>query len=132
MVNKSKVLDSSFIIALHSTDDSLHGEAVKDLESFKSERLIITDYVVHEIGNLLTRKKEHEFLKIVLSSIRNSYNIEIVNTDTHSEIENFLANIENTKLSYTDMSLAFYSKYYNYDLVTYDKELQRFMKKYLD
>ncbi len=132
MVSKSKVLDSSFIIALLSIDDSLHDEALKDMETMRGERLIITDHVIHEIGNLLTRKKEHEFLKLVLHSIKNSYNIKIVSTDCYNEIENFLVNIENTKLSYTDMSLAFYCKYYDYDLMTYDKELKKFLKKYLN
>lgn len=122
------VLDSSFLIAYFCKDDSLHEKAKIDAINLENKVAILTSGVIHEVSNLLIYRKEYVLLDLVLKSFLQSGAFVILDSFSFLEVETYLRNSNIKNLSYTDVSLLFYSKYKNATVLTYDKKLISFIK----
>jgi uncharacterized protein len=73
-------LDTSYLIALSSSEDNLHDKAKALRERVKSERrrLVITRAVLLEIGNSLAKLRYRQQAVVLLSAFEADANIEII------------------------------------------------------
>ncbi|TAL67066.1 MAG: PIN domain-containing protein [Bacteroidetes bacterium] len=73
-------IDTSYIIALSSKKDQLHSKAVEIAQKIKSNDipLITTEFILLELGNSFSKQHLKKLGVILLNSIYNDENIEIV------------------------------------------------------
>lgn len=125
----SKLVDSNVWIGAFDKDDSLHARAKQMLLSIK-ERIIIPDFVVAETATVLKFKKDFEAAQYFLRTIHDNAQVEVVYT--YQQFDAFMTAFltgGNNKLSFYDSALTVLSDVY--DIVTFDKALQKELKKRL-
>ena len=122
---ESYVLDSSVLIAFYAKNDSMHAEAVVLIQDIGLARILLHPFVVQETVTVLTRKAGLDMARQFIDDIFKSENVQLIHHDIESELEVFKAT--GTKMSLTDIALANTAQIRDAVLVTFDKELMRFI-----
>ncbi|MDD4530336.1 MAG: PIN domain-containing protein [Candidatus Gracilibacteria bacterium] len=126
-----KILDSNVWIALFNKEDSLNKKAsdiMKELVK-NNEKIFITEYLILEISTILLLKNGKKLADNFINFVYDNSDIDIIYSDKYffeNTIQFFTKN-NYEKLSFVDQSLLLLSK--SYQIITFDKELNRFMKK---
>lgn len=118
------VLDSCIWIAFWNTTDSQHEKAV-DLFSSNDEEVLLPEYILVEVLNVLLLKANKKAADLWLKKILNSEWVRILPSTPNLLKENldyFLKN-KHSKLSFIDQSLVILSR--KYQVLTFDKELAK-------
>lgn len=122
------ILDSNVWIAFFYESDSQHKKAeqiLKNLGAF----IVVPEYVVVEVSSILRFNAGEKISNMFLDSIFDNENTGILPSDENffnSVVENF-KNYENRRLSFVDTALLCLSE--SYDVITFDKDLQKAIKR---
>lgn len=122
------VLDSNIWIAFLYKDDALHKEAEKIFGL--SEKIIgVSEYVIIEVSTVLSQKAGKETANKFFEMVMRSKDIEVLFADDQFFIETgeLFKKSKERGLSFVDYSLLYLSRLYQ--VVTFDKNLQRVIKK---
>lgn len=122
-----KVLDSSVLIALFRTGETLHEKAVRLFMG--KEDFLVMDYVLGEVITVLKLRESFEVSKKCLEFLTSVEGIKIVETDSEtfwSAIDFFSEN--KNKLSFIDTLLFLFSKEHDLQLITFDKDLKKALR----
>lgn len=120
------VLDSSVLIAFYAENDSQHAEAVEAIRDIGHASVLLHPFVIQETVTVLVRKAGLDRAGQFIDDILKSENVQLVSHDIGSELEIFRA--AGKKMSLTDIAIAHTAQVRNATLVTFDKELVRFVK----
>jgi uncharacterized protein len=71
-------IDTSFIVALINERDQYHARAVKLADRYDGRSLIVTDAVLLEVGNALSRGYKLEAIQVI-EGLLSSEDVEVVN-----------------------------------------------------
>lgn len=121
-------LDSSFIISLINSNDSLHNRALilKD-QYLKNNECYISNLIINEVVTIVGNKMGLDIalqsynLLTNLCTVINEYDDLNFNYEVITEYQKF-----NTKLSFTDTSIIIIMKKYGINkLLSFDKEFKR-------
>lgn len=123
-----KILDSSVIVACFRTREDLHDKAVEIFLS--DDGFILFDYVLSEVLTILKQKEGLDTVKKCSDFLMNAENIEMqfIDSEIFSKAMKFFT-IQKNNLSFVDTLLLIFSKFENYSLVTFDKELAKMAKR---
>ena len=58
-------VDTMFVLALANENDPYHAQAVKLADDYDAEQYVITDAVLLEVGNALSRQHRREAAKLI-------------------------------------------------------------------
>ncbi len=126
------VLDTSIIISFFDVEDVFHDAAVEKFEMFekKKKRILITDYILNEAVTVMLRKRGLNNSKLLLEFLLEYKNMEIfhIDADGFMEVVGTFRN-QDSKLSFVDCSLLWLARYYGFKIETFDKDLQKELKK---
>ena len=122
---ESYVLDSSVLVSFYAKNDSMHAEAVGVIQDIGFAKILLHPFVVQETVTVLIRKAGLEMSHRFIDDILKSENIQLIHHDIENELEVFKA--AGTKMSLTDIALANTAQLRDAVLVTFDKELLRFI-----
>jgi uncharacterized protein len=64
-MTESVFIDTGYILALVNENDQHHAEALRLSERFDNHRVVVTDAVLLEIGNALSRMDRHAAVQII-------------------------------------------------------------------
>lgn len=122
-----KILDSSVIIAFFRIREENHKKAVSIF--FKEDSFVVPDYVFSEVLTVLKQKEGLETVRKCTDFLMNTKNVEMqtIDLEVFSEAMKFFVSQKN-KLSFVDTLLLIFSKFKNYPLLTFDKELGKMAK----
>lgn len=81
MIN-SLFLDTSYVLAILNTRDTLHQQAL-DLASKLDSQLITTEAILTEIGNALAKPQSRKLAINTLHNLRNDETVKIIPVDTN-------------------------------------------------
>jgi len=114
--------DSNVFIAYFRLNEAIHKKARKLISSL--DEIIINDYVLSEIYTVLMLRESYDIAHQALMWITRNPKIRIERL-TNKEIKSIVSFIEKntTKLSFVDISLLVMSKNRNYQLLSFDRDL---------
>lgn len=125
MDTKKIIIDSSVWIAYFNEDDSQHKKAEEVLNK-QTKQLIVPEYILLEVVSVLRQKKKEvsiaDFISIALKN-----DVFLPTGDLVIRVANHYSDEIYKKLSFVDVALAVLSK--KYDIITFDKELQKVINK---
>ena len=123
------VLDSNVWIAFLYEKDPNHNKAAKVFEVLKA-KIILTEYVFLEVVTVLSQKAGKDVSDNFIKNVTNNQDIIILPSsgDFLGEIVNFYLSKKIEKLSFVDYSLLCLSQ--KFKVITFDKALQRHLKKH--
>ena len=101
------------------------------MEIFLSDDgFILFDYVLSEVLTILKQKEGLDTVKKCSDFLMNAENIEMqfIDSEIFSKAMKFFT-IQKNNLSFVDTLLLIFSKFENYSLVTFDKELAKMAKR---
>jgi len=122
------LVDSSVWVGAFNENDTHHKRALTDLEEIKQlgEDIIITDYVVVEVSNILLSRVGKKVSERFISAMRESNEVTVMFTGESSFFLTADAFAKNQKaLSFVDVSLIVLVKGLGAKLLTYDEELRK-------
>lgn len=124
------VFDSSFLVALLYENDSLHLTAKKSGYEIDNVKML-PDFIISETATVLRNKVSKEFSDNFVKIFTNTQDVEIrfFNTEFQMFCDEF-TNPKNKNLSFIDASLLALHKTGKYRVVTFDKNLQKLLKKF--
>ena len=120
-----KIFDSNIWIAFFAESDPTHKQAVKIINNLTDdEELFITELIISEIATVLKIRYSQDAMRIFLDHVYNSANIRIISLSEyfHQTID-LAKELNDKKLSFTDMTLLFLSE--KYQIETFDKNLKK-------
>lgn len=129
-----QLVDANIWIAYFNQADPQSAKAkqyVHNLED-SNDRVLVTDFVLQETVTILLYKNQSKAVGQFLNYIRDRDNIEIVSIDsdlwntTFKYIQGYKFK---PKLSFTDWSLLFLADEFNFNLLTFDKQLANAHKR---
>lgn len=100
-----------------------------------NDRILVTDFVIQETVTILFYKNQPKSAEQFLNYIRERDNIEIVSIDSDLWNTTFKYIQESKfkpKLSFTDWSLLFLAGEFNFNLLTFDKQLANVYKRLME
>lgn len=77
-MSESVFIDTGYVLALVNENDQHHAEALVLSERFDNQRVVVTDAVLLEIGNALSRMDRHAAVQII-QDLRDSPGTTLVN-----------------------------------------------------
>ena len=77
-MSESVFIDTGYVLALVNENDQHHAEALMLSERFDNQRVVVTDAVLLEIGNALSRMDRHAAVQII-QDLRDSPGTTLVN-----------------------------------------------------
>ena len=120
------LLDSSVWVALFLDFDTQHEKAVRVIAKLKG-KIYVPYCIVAEVTTILAYKHSKQLADNFILYVRDNMDIGIVNNDACDEMD-FYTSLSD-KLSFVDAALIFLSRKLNAELVTFDKQLERSMRK---
>jgi len=120
------LVDSSVWFAYFDIEDHQHKQA-SDFFSTNQDVIIMPYSVANELATVFAYSHSKELADEFVQTAINNQQIKIVDNSFPKEALYFLS--FNTKMSFTDYSLACLAKNNGYQLITFDKQLEKFFKK---
>jgi predicted nucleic acid-binding protein len=122
------IIDSCVWIAFFIENDSLHEKSLL-LEADILKTKYIPDFVFFEVCTVLRKKGGLSFCKIFIEYIEKNTDIQIISlvSDLQS-FSNFFLSEKYNKLSFIDSTLVYLNIKDNCKIVTFDKEILKFLK----
>lgn len=123
------LVDANIWIAYFDQTDSTSEKAkkyIKQLED-KQQRTLVTDFVIQEVVTLLLYKGKTKQVEQFIAYIQTQPHIDVVKIDTEfwEKTMTYIASKRyQPKLSFTDWSLLFLKDHFQFNLLTFDKQLQ--------
>lgn len=122
------IFDANIWIAYFSDQDSLSDQAVDYVESIPEgqSNVIMTDFLIQEIITVFLYKNQMNSIKNFLKFLDKEQLIVTVGIDTElfKELIEFIkSHLFKPRLSLTDWSLLFLAQSFNFELITFDKQL---------
>ncbi len=115
------VIDSSVLVALYNSGDSLHQKAVEIFQELDAQVLIIHPYVIQETATVLAYKLGQKVAVKFLNDIEDAVNVIIPSMEIR---DNILCFIEvKKKISFTDAVIIDLAKSLNAKLITFDRQM---------
>src|SRR3989344_5333982 len=121
------LIDSSVLVAYFNDEDALHGRARELLPSV-ARPLCIYEYVVLETATVLMTRASKSLADSFIRVVFGNADFQLIFSSEISFVvttETFLAS--RSRLSFTDAALLALSR--EYDVVTFDKALERAIKR---
>ncbi len=125
--NKTVLLDSSVWVAYINPHDSQHGKALKLFEELDIEVFVIPEYVLLETLSIIQMRVGKKYANNFLKFAKSEYAIILESTMYFKQTLDIFPNYDK-KLSFVDLALVYLSKYY--EVITFDKNLQKAIKDY--
>jgi hypothetical protein len=128
-MRKAIFVDTGFWLALFNKRDERHDLARQSIEGFKSNKLVITDFIVYETITFLNASvKNHQLAMIFLEFIEDLDNIKVFDVDKHlkeAAMEIF-KKYSDKNFSFTDcVSFAVMDKFNIYEVFTFDDHFKQ-------
>lgn len=126
--DKGVIIDANIWVAFFDEGDALHKDAKKymvDIPS-KNANVIVTDYLIQEIITVFLYKNQPSSVKKFLDFLKTERLVATVGIDTKllDEVMRFIDTYSfKPKLSLTDWSLLFLAQTFEFELITFDKQL---------
>lgn len=119
------ILDTSFLVSFFHKDDSKHNDALALMKSLS--KIILLDYVIAETSTVLKNKVSIKHAQDFLLWLEKVDDIQII--FTHEDIFHDTLKYMNmkNKLSFVDTLLFITWKNMNISILTFDKELQKYL-----
>ncbi|MBN1170275.1 type II toxin-antitoxin system VapC family toxin [Candidatus Micrarchaeota archaeon] len=123
------IVDSSFLISFYSKKDANHEEAVKQMKEHE-DFLLIPDYVVGETATVLLYKNSLRNSNLFLEIMENTKNIKILYTSP-SDFKGVFDVFKNQKkqLNFVDACIVYHARKLRLGVLTFDKNIQKEIKK---
>ena len=121
-----RVFDSSVWIALFVDSDVHHARALDALEKV-DDAVYIPYIVVEETASLLTYRESKALADKFLTFISNDARMVIVDSTARRDIDIFLKTRK--RMSFADISIMTFASSMRFDLVTFDKQMEREFRK---
>jgi len=115
------IIDSSVWVSLFLDFDVNHKSSISVFESLWTSKIVLPYCVINEVSTVLTYKWNKEIANSFLNFIKNNNDIFIENDNILDEIDFFISN--DSKISFTDLSIIKIAKDYLLDLITFDKQM---------
>lgn len=122
----ARLVDSSVWVALFLDFDTLHNKAISLIEQ-QRETLYVPYCVLNESASVLTYKHSKEQANQFLSYLTGTDAIMCIDDEIDEEIEWFLRYSQ--RLSFTDISLLYFSKRLRAPILTFDVQLLKESRK---
>ena len=119
------ILDTNVWLGLLDEDDTLHDQATKVIDDIEG-KIIVPYSVITEVANILSGRISKKAADDFLFMVVNDQEIELVDNDLATELF-FFASFEE-RLSFTDYGLISMARDRDCELVTFDKQMQKFIK----
>lgn len=122
------ILDTSFWIAYLNVEDSQHQKA-EEIQSRLSGKILLPEYVLLEIVNVLVRKIGKRAADNFLKTLAGASSVELVSSSDEflRRMIDFFIHHHHENLSFVDQSLLYLSQFHH--VITFDKALARFLRK---
>lgn len=124
-----KILDSSVIISIFRQQEKNHKKAIQIFTS--NEKFLIPEYVIAEVLTVLKMREGLETANKCYDFISNTKDVEIVPVENiifNKALTYFSQNKNN--LSFIDTILLVLSKENQMELISFDKDLQKAIKRH--
>ena len=122
----SHVVDSSVWVALFLDFDTQHKKAEQTIQKL-SGTIYVPYCVIAEVTTILAYKHSKKLADNFIAYVRNNKDIKIINNDALDEM-NFFPTLPH-KISFTDAALIFLAGKMEAKLITFDKQLERIIKR---
>ena len=120
------LIDSSVWVALFLDFDTQHKKAAQTIQNLSG--IIYVPYcVIAEVATILAYKHSKQLADNFIAYIHNNKDFKIINNDALDEMD-FYKSLPH-KISFVDAALIFLSGKLHAKLVTFDKQLERIVKK---
>ena len=122
------ILDSNVWIALLSEGDSNHKQACVIFDTIRGE-IALPEYIVLEVCTVLTLMSSKKLALKFLEFAQDNQDVQLLSSDQHvfgAILKHYVASGP-IKLSFVDLALVYFSR--GYLVVTFDKQLKRFLAK---
>ncbi|NCF75149.1 MAG: PIN domain-containing protein [Xanthomonadaceae bacterium] len=122
------ILDSNVWISYLDQNDNQHKKAQKIMDEIDCN-IIVPEYVIIEVCTVLLRKTNKKIANGFIEIAFDNQNTEVLFCDEYffNLFVNNFKNIQNKNLSFIDTTLLYLSK--NYQVITFDKNLEKAIKK---
>lgn len=122
-----KLIDSSVLISMFRSSEKNHLDAIDTI--LEEKDWIILDYVLAEIATVMKLREGYSATRRSLNFLINNDNFHIRPTSTSEYKDNInLIISKKNKLSFVDNLLYFIGRKDHMEVVSYDKDLLRFIK----
>ncbi|MFH1785150.1 MAG: type II toxin-antitoxin system VapC family toxin [Candidatus Micrarchaeota archaeon] len=125
------ILDSTFLIALLNTSDPSHNKAVGEMRKYEAQEktFVVNEPVLGKVASVINSEVGPEKAAIFVDYALENYKIHENEEDDIAAISNIMKNQKN-KISYSDASLIYLSKFLNCPIATFNGNLQAELKNY--
>ena len=121
-----KILDANMILRFLLKDDEKSAVIVRNM--IKSESVLILPEIIAEVVYVMTRVYKYERTKTV-SGISAFLNYHHIVTEKHDVVLKALQYFGDTSLDFADCLLCAYHTVSGYEICTFDKKLNNFIKR---
>ncbi|MEA2088910.1 MAG: PIN domain-containing protein [Patescibacteria group bacterium] len=121
------ILDSNIWISFLDKNDNQHKKAVKIMEKIDCD-IVVPEYVIIEVCTVLLKKTNKKIADGFIEIAFNNQNTKVLFFDEYffNIFVNNFKSIQNKNLSFIDIALLYLSE--TYDVITFDKNLEKAMK----
>lgn len=121
--------DSNFWIALMIKNDVHHPKAVKTMDTLEKE-IATTQFIIAEAATVLAYKVGKRAADSFVDFILNAREVHLLDLDKarFNDLSQFFISGKK-KLSFVDYSIIYLNKHYGFDVLTFDKQLQKELQK---
>ena len=133
--NRYTIFDSSVWIAFYKNADTQHKKSVTEIKKWEStnKQCLVSNLIVEEVFSVLTyighKKYANQFINFCINNKRITWLdldknfIDKINTFSNHDF------LKNKKISFTDFSIIFLAKHFDFEILSFDKELNKTAKK---
>lgn len=125
---RASVIDANVWIGAFDQDDSLYKKAQQALKSVKGDFVLTSDVLIETL-TVLKQKAPIRSVEVFIAFVETDDRIKILHqSKTFLHSYQFFTQHLNTKLSFVDTTLLLLAN--QYEIVTFDKTLQKEIKKF--
>ena len=121
------IVDSNYLLALAKKSDSLHNLAVDFKIKLSGLGILYLDDILKEVQTIIAVRESHKDSFAWIDSIYKNeieldrqYNLSSVE---YFEVLNYWRTLTNSRLSFTDAEIIYLANKYNFNVLTFDKEI---------